>query len=68
MLTETGKKRLTLAADTEAMFRIIQSIALQTMDCSLIRRNSRIIYNIQVRNGDFRREEDKTIFPLLFTM
>ena len=26
MLTETGKKRLTLAADTEAMFRIIQSI------------------------------------------
>ena len=25
MLTETGKKRLTLAADTEAMFRIIQS-------------------------------------------
>ena len=26
MLTETGKKRQTLAADTEAMFRIIQSI------------------------------------------
>jgi prophage antirepressor-like protein len=26
MLTETGKKRLTLAADTEGMFRIIQSI------------------------------------------
>ena len=26
MFTETGKKRLTLAADTEAMFRIIQSI------------------------------------------
>lgn len=26
MLTETGKKRFTLAADTEAMFRIIQSI------------------------------------------
>ena len=24
--TETGKKRLTLAADTEGMFRIIQSI------------------------------------------
>ena len=26
MLTETGKKRLTLAADTQGMFRIIQSI------------------------------------------
>lgn len=26
MLTDTGKKRLTLAADTEGMFRIIQSI------------------------------------------
>ncbi len=27
-----------------------------------------IICNSQARNGDFRKEEDKTIFPLLFTM
>ena len=33
MLTETGKKRQTLAADTEAMFRIIQSIPSPKADC-----------------------------------
>ena len=40
-------------------------LCVNIMFVRYLRQNYTIICNIQARNGDFRKEEDKTIFPLL---